>query len=103
MNIYLLKGVDDVEFGMNVLEVRKIILGKFEEFRRIEFFEELRDKYLVDYFFEKGVFCYYDEGGCFEVMEFMNFVKFMFGGVDMLNIVFCKVDVFLGNLDNEVI
>lgn len=103
MNIYPLKGAGNIEFGMHVSVVRKIMFGKFEEFRRIEVPEDLRDKHPSDHYVDKGIFCYYDENGHLEAMEFTDPSRPTISGVNILNIPFRKAEIVLRDVAPDLV
>lgn len=101
--IYPLKGIGDIEFGMNFEKVRSLISGKLETFRRIEYPEELRDKFPSDHYVDKGIFCYYDADGCLEAIELVAPAQPLLGELKLLDMSFREAAAVLAKLDTDVV
>lgn len=93
--IHPLKGVNDVEFGMHVSEVRRRMGGDPEQFRRGG------EGYPSDYHVKEGVFCYYDDQGFLEAIEFANIAPAFLDGVDLFTLSVSEMAALLTRLDPE--
>ena len=94
--INLTKGANQIEFGTHAEFVRKLIGGKFEQFRR------WNEIYPSDHFQEQGVFCYYDPDGHLEAFEFHEPARVFLGKVNLLSLHFRQAMALLTELDHEV-
>jgi hypothetical protein len=101
--IHPLKGIGNIEFGMPVDKVRNLMSGKFETFRRIEYPEELRDKFPSDHYVDQGVFCYYDVDGHLEAMEFVTPARPFLGEFYPLEMSFREAATVLAKLDADIV
>jgi len=101
--VHTLKGVNSIEFGMTVDEVRNIMSGQFETFRRGGAFEPAMNDHPSDFYTEEGVFCYYDTEGHLEAMEFTNRARVLLGGVNVFELPIGRAVELLTRLDPEAV
>lgn len=78
------KGTEEMEFGMSPEQIRRNLGSRFLAFKRSE-----KDVFPTDYFEEVGVFCYYNETGNLNAIEFtrpadptLNGIRFIGMGFD---------------------
>jgi hypothetical protein len=95
--VHPLRGVNDIEFGMQASEVRKIIGEKPEEFRRHD------EIYPSDHFVEEGVFGYYDPEGHLEALEFAEPARVILGAANILDLSFGQAATLMKQIDPEVV
>lgn len=101
--IYPLKGINSIEFGMSLVDVRKRMAGKFEVFRRAGAFEPAKLNHPSDFYQDEGVFCYYDRSGHLEAMEFARRAHPFIGDVDIFELSIGEATELLSSLDPEMI
>jgi hypothetical protein len=97
--IHPLKGVNSIEFGMTVADVRLHMNGEFKVFRRAGAFEPAMDDHPSDYYQREGVFCYYDAQGHLEAMEFARRARPWLGDLDIFKLSIGEATAFLERLD----
>jgi hypothetical protein len=95
--IHPLKGVQDVTFGMTSEDVRRGMNAEFRSFKRSP-----QAKFPCDYFTKEGIFCYYDESGLLESVEFAGPGRPIVSGLDLLNLPFAQAVKKLSDLDENV-
>lgn len=95
--IYLLKGVNQIEFGMPVQRVREIIGNNFST-------GDIRAKskdYPTDYILNERVFFYYDETGHLEAVEFASGADIALGGINPLAMNWGQARALIVKLDPD--
>lgn len=95
--INILKGANDVEFGMRASKVRSLIGGKFKQFRRSS------EIHPSDHCFELGVFCYYDSDGLLEALEFHSPARVFLGEINLLSLTYSQIVPLLKKLDPHIV
>lgn len=92
-----LKGVNEIEFGMNAEVVQKHMNIAPEKFRRHD------EIFPSDHYVEVGAFGYYDADGNLEAMEFTNPSRVFFGEANILDLPFGQAASLLKQIDPEVV
>jgi hypothetical protein len=95
--IFPLKGVNEIKFGMHADLVHKIMRTIPDKFRRHD------EKFPSDHYIEEGAFCYYDDDGHLEAMEFTRPSRALLGKIDLLDLSFSQAADLLRKIDNEAI
>ena len=96
-NIVPNKGVNNIEFGMNSANVRRLMNARFESgpWRN-------PSKYFpTDWFQVVGVFAYYDADGLLEAIEFHEPAAICLGDVDLLRLPYGVAKSLLTKLDPD--
>jgi hypothetical protein len=90
-------GVNDLRFGMTVFEVRRLLNGDFESFKR-----NIYSGYPCDYFLKLNCFAYYKSSGLLEALEFVDDANLLFAGERLLNAAAADAKKALESVDKSV-
>lgn len=101
--IHPLSGVNGIEFGMQVEQVRALMSGTFALFQRAPLLEEFQDDHPSDHYEDQGIFCYYDRTGCLEAMEFTGPAEPLVNGLNLLAMTFPQAATALARMDPDVV
>lgn len=95
--IHPLKGVNQIEFGVQAARVRQDMGTKYisGDFRAVS------KEHPTDFFKDAGMFAYYDADGHLEAMEFASPGRVFLGGVNLLSMHFSQVMALLTKLDSH--
>lgn len=96
-SIDLLKGAENIFFGMTPNEVRAELGGKYKSFKKT-----YHSKYPCDYFEELGVFVYYKLPGLVEAIEFSEPAKPILEEKNLLCLPFEQLKSILLSKDTEL-
>lgn len=92
-----LKGVNDLEFGMDELSVHQRMGIVPEKFRRGG------EKFPSDHYAAEGAFAYYDDEGHLEAFEVSRRSRALIGGVDILALPVRQALEFMQRLDPNAV
>jgi hypothetical protein len=91
-DIHPLKGLNELQFGMEPEIARSTLPGEFKSFKRTP-----KSVFPSDFFEDLGVFIYYKLPGYVEAMELSEPAQALFSGVNLLSVSYsdCR-KIFLG-------
>ena len=92
-----LKGVEKIEFGMLLDDIRRHFSSEPRTFKRTP-----QDSFPCDYFESEGVFFYYDSEGHLEAVEFSSPARPSIADLNLLGLGLDKATAALARLDSEV-
>lgn len=96
-SIIPLKGVGNLEFGMQPEEVRRRVGSPFRSFKRSP-----QAAFPCDYFDQLGMFCYYDSEGKLEAVEMSSPAAPTINGTDLLKLDFETAARSLAEFDKQI-
>lgn len=91
------KGINEISFGMERNEIRKVLGQEYQTFRRNEFAENTSD-----YYSTLNLFVEYDEYDVCEAIEFTNESNLYFEGSDILKMDYKELINHYGSRSKEM-
>lgn len=92
-----LQGVDNVHFGMQVEEVRRLVGGDVKSFKKTP-----NSSFPCDYFTDAEVFAYYTSHGVLEALEFAEPANPMFAGNRLVGVLASSIKNLLETYDKAL-
>lgn len=94
-NIMTNRGINNIEFGMDSENVRRLMSAQWETGP----WRNISPEFPTDWFRDMGVFAYYDAEGFLEAMEFHEPADVCLGGVNLLGLQYGEARSLLGGID----
>jgi hypothetical protein len=95
--IHPLRGINEIQFGMHANDVRNLMNIPNKPFRRGN------EEFPSDSFENSNIFCYYDQDGHLEAMEFASESQVFIGGVNPLNMPGSQAIDTISRLDSSAV